>query len=430
LCSLIIFYWRIFFSTKSLLYHSRSFGAKAGAEGSEHKTIHRNKYMMADSNSHNSAVGIAHPISINVEISVRPSSPSLNHPPTDVMPLSASSAVSTAGEPILVGFRAASVTSSPMPTLDLMDQPAIGTPQRRVLRPSQPSFGTAHILHPSPSLLTATTAPPTNISSSSIESISMRLAQRSILFVVIFFMGWIFSIICSIYELSTDTLPPWLDATAASLGCAHTLTVPLAYGWTNRRIRIALAQRWSFLSSCCLFGDDKKIINEPSIDPVDTSAMVMVPAATGATGEVQIRRPASVAPRRGHPLSGHKNIHATNDISRSSEQRPSMAFNGTPPSNLTNQTRKGGKQSQNIPSSASSATSSSSLPLSSSGQGSGHIHNTNDHNDSRFIRTLTTPGLTVTITPVDNTAIPIPSITYAAAAAVTLPNTSINQRTQ
>jgi hypothetical protein len=83
-----------------------------------------------------------------------------------------------------------------------------------------------------------------------VVQVSLRLAQRSVVFLVIFLCGWGTAVVCSIYELSIGPARQEMDATLAVFGTAHTLAVALWYGYTNARVREALADRFPCFCRC------------------------------------------------------------------------------------------------------------------------------------------------------------------------------------
>ena len=87
---------------------------------------------------------------------------------------------------------------------------------------------------------------------SSSVRLDVTVARRSSAFVVIFFIGWITAVICSLYELSTGKrAAAEADGTLGVLGTMHSLAVPLWYAGTHRAVREELLRQWRFRKCCC-----------------------------------------------------------------------------------------------------------------------------------------------------------------------------------
>lgn len=64
---------------------------------------------------------------------------------------------------------------------------------------------------------------------------------------IVFVFGWGLAVVFSIYELIYGRIVEGMDIVVGILGTLHSLVVPCVYGYTNRRVRIALAARLSWI---------------------------------------------------------------------------------------------------------------------------------------------------------------------------------------
>lgn len=81
---------------------------------------------------------------------------------------------------------------------------------------------------------------------------AVKSAKKSFMFFVIFLLGWFSAIILCIYELSIGPAIEPLDMMLGTFGSAHSVAVPLAYGFSNDKI-------WKTLKGfCCCCGKTKK----------------------------------------------------------------------------------------------------------------------------------------------------------------------------
>lgn len=71
-------------------------------------------------------------------------------------------------------------------------------------------------------------------------------ARRTSIYVLIFLLGWGPAVVACLYTVRTGTLTEALDITLAMFGSAHTLAVPLVYGYHTRQFR-----DWLFMNGCC-----------------------------------------------------------------------------------------------------------------------------------------------------------------------------------
>jgi hypothetical protein len=84
-------------------------------------------------------------------------------------------------------------------------------------------------------------------------------------FVFIFVFGWGFAVVCSVYELSYGPIVEGMDSAVGILGTLHSFMVPMAYGYTNRRLRLAIADRFPFLERCIARRRRTTQVTHPSI---------------------------------------------------------------------------------------------------------------------------------------------------------------------
>lgn len=74
----------------------------------------------------------------------------------------------------------------------------------------------------------------------------LRVAKRSIMYIVIFVVSWIPLLVCVGFALTTGRVPGEAEITFLLCSSLHSIAVPIAYGWTNSRLRAALVNH----SSC------------------------------------------------------------------------------------------------------------------------------------------------------------------------------------
>lgn len=68
-----------------------------------------------------------------------------------------------------------------------------------------------------------------------------KVARRSIVFIVGFFVGWFPAVVMCIHTLITGQRNEYMDLVLAICGSLHSVFVPVAYGWTNPRFHRWLA---------------------------------------------------------------------------------------------------------------------------------------------------------------------------------------------
>lgn len=78
----------------------------------------------------------------------------------------------------------------------------------------------------------------------------LRVAKQSIIFVIIFTVGWTVHVACCFYIAFGGTITANLSATLIILNNFHTFAVPLAYGYSNIRLRNVLVAHLPCLKPC------------------------------------------------------------------------------------------------------------------------------------------------------------------------------------
>jgi hypothetical protein len=74
---------------------------------------------------------------------------------------------------------------------------------------------------------------------------SLKVAKRTVMYVLIFFFGWFPAVITSIYEFAYGPVIEELDTALATMGSLHSVLVPIVYGYMNPRLRKVI---WAL---CC-----------------------------------------------------------------------------------------------------------------------------------------------------------------------------------
>lgn len=74
--------------------------------------------------------------------------------------------------------------------------------------------------------------------------VHLRVARQSVMYVVIFLLGWGVAVFCSFYALFVGEVKQQMDAALAIFGVIHSVAVPIAYGYSSQRIRDVLMERW------------------------------------------------------------------------------------------------------------------------------------------------------------------------------------------
>lgn len=74
--------------------------------------------------------------------------------------------------------------------------------------------------------------------------VPVRVARRSLVYVLMFFGGWFMIVLCFLYEAAgQQPVTEAMDILLALLGLLHSVAVPLVYGWSNKKIRLLLLGR-------------------------------------------------------------------------------------------------------------------------------------------------------------------------------------------